>query len=56
MDEVPEFLAALSQYKGEQQTKMGVQLLMLTGVEAREIRLATPEQFGLDKGLWNIAP
>ena len=35
---------------------MGLQLLMLTGVRTGELRLAVPEQFDLERGLWIILP
>lgn len=56
MDEMPEFMAALNRYNGQIQTKLGVRLLFLTGVRTGELRLARPEQFDLDKGLWIIPP
>ena len=33
-----------------------MRLLLLTGVRTGELRLATPDQFHLDKGLWVIPP
>ncbi|CAK7020384.1 tyrosine-type recombinase/integrase [Saezia sanguinis] len=56
MDELPEFLARLHHYRGEEQTKLGIYLLLLTGVRTGELRYAKPEQFDLDKQLWNIPP
>src|SRR3546814_3601697 len=38
------------------QTQLGVRLLFLTGVRTGELRLAEPEQFDLDRGLWIIPP
>ena len=56
MDELPEFLAKLYHYPGEEQTKLGIYLLLLTGVRTGELRFAKPEQFDLDKQLWIIPP
>ncbi len=38
------------------QTQLGLRLLLLTGVRTGELRLATPDQFHLDQGLWIIPP
>ena len=35
---------------------MGLRLLLLTGVRTGELRLATPDQFDLERGLWIIPP
>ncbi|VFR90112.1 Integrase [plant metagenome] len=35
-------------------TQMAVRLLLLTGVRTGELRLATPDQFDLARGLWII--
>ncbi|PHY81661.1 integrase (plasmid) [Serratia marcescens] len=56
MGELPELLQSLRQYKGKLQTQLGIRLLILTGVRTGELRLATPEQFDLDNGLWIIPP
>jgi len=39
---------------GRLNMQLGVRLLLLTGVRTGELRLATPEQFGLEHGLWSI--
>ncbi|CAB5669989.1 Putative prophage CPS-53 integrase [Delftia tsuruhatensis] len=54
MAELPEFLRALRKYRGQQVTRLAVRLLLLTGVRTGELRLATPEQFDLERGLWLI--
>lgn len=54
MEELPSFLNALSQYTGERQTKLGVKLLLLTGVSPGELRFAKPENFNPEKALWTI--
>lgn len=56
MSELPEFLQLLRKYPGRLQTQLGVRLLFLTGVRTGELRLATPDQFDLDDGLWIIPP
>lgn len=56
MPELPEFLQLLRKYPGKLQTQLGVRLLLLTGVRTGELRLATPDQFHLDDGLWIIPP
>ena len=54
MDELPGWLRALEDYRGEYQTRLGLRLLLLTGVRTCELRLATPDQFDLERGLWII--
>lgn len=56
MGELPELLKNLRAYKGMPQTQLGLRLLLLTGVRTGELRLATPDQFHLDQGLWIIPP
>jgi len=54
MPELPLMLQTLRRYRGRLNTQLGVRLLLLTGVRTGELRLATPDQFDLDKGLWMI--
>lgn len=54
--ELPAMLQKLRQYPGKLQTQLGLRLLLLTGVRTGELRLATPDQFHLDKSLWIIPP
>jgi integrase len=56
MDELPALLAALRGYGGANQTRLGLRLLLLTGVRTGELRLATPGQFDLEQRLWIIPP
>jgi integrase len=56
MNELPDFLRALRKYPGMAQTRLGLQFLLLTGVRTNGLRLATPEQFDLERGLWKIPP
>ncbi|RQV02977.1 DUF4102 domain-containing protein [Burkholderia cenocepacia] len=54
MSELPSFLQTLRQYRGELKTQLAARLLLLTGVRTGELRLATPDQFDLNRGLWII--
>ncbi|QLF92138.1 tyrosine-type recombinase/integrase [Pseudomonas sp. ABC1] len=56
LPELPELLQKLRGYRGALTTQLGIRLLLLTGVRTGELRLATPDQFDLDKGLWTIPP
>ncbi|MGV8400866.1 tyrosine-type recombinase/integrase [Pseudomonas aeruginosa] len=56
MGDMPEMLRKLRKYTGRLQTQLGLRLLLLTGVRTGELRLATPDQFHLDLGLWIIPP
>ncbi|AOY62902.1 integrase arm-type DNA-binding domain-containing protein [Xanthomonas campestris] len=57
LPELPDFLQKLRLYNPRGwQTQLGIRLLFLTGVRTGELRLATPDQFDLDRGLWIIPP
>ncbi|EER60976.1 integrase family protein [Acidovorax delafieldii 2AN] len=57
LPELPEFLQKLRLYNPRGwQTQLGIRLLFLTGVRTGELRLATPDQFDLNRGLWIIPP
>ena len=56
MAELPKLLQRLRKYRGRLQTQLGLRLLLFTGVRTGELRLATPDQFDLDRGLWIIPP
>jgi integrase len=56
MHELSELLHKLRCYKGTITTQLGIRLLLLTGVRTGELRLATPDQFDLERGLWIIPP
>src|SRR5574337_636114 len=56
MAELPKLLQRLRSYRGRRQTQLGLRLLLLTGVRTGELRLAMPDQFDLDRGLWIIPP
>src|SRR3546814_618181 len=54
MEELPFFLRTLRTYQGRRVTQLAARLLLLTGVRTGELRLATPDQFDLARGLWII--
>lgn len=56
LPEVPALLQKIRRYRGAITTQLGIRLLLLTGVRTGELRLATPDQFDLDQGLWIIPP
>jgi integrase len=56
MAELPKLLQRLRKYRGRLQTQLGLRLLLFTGVRTGELRLATPDQIDLDRGLWIIPP
>jgi len=56
MADLPKLLQRLRKYRGRLQTQLGLRLLLLTGVRTGELRMATPDQFDLDRGLWIIPP
>jgi len=56
MADLPKLLQRLRKYRGRPQTQLGLRLLLLTGVRTGELRMATPDQFDLDRGLWIIPP
>ncbi|ERI50768.1 integrase [Pseudomonas sp. EGD-AK9] len=56
LHELPDLLSKLSRYGGMMTTQLGIRLLLLTGVRTGELRLATPDQFDLEHGLWIIPP
>ncbi len=56
MAELPKLLQRLRTYRGRLRTQLGIRFLFLTGVRTGELRLATPDHFHLDQGLWIISP
>lgn len=56
LEELPELLVKLRCYGGQITTQLGIRLLLLTGVRTGELRLATPDQFDVERGLWIIPP
>jgi integrase len=53
-DELPEFLEKLENYDGELQTKLGLQLLILTFVRTGELRGAKWEEINFETKEWHI--
>lgn len=53
-NELPEFLKKLEKYDGELQTKLGLQLLMLTFVRTGELRGAKWEEINFETKEWHI--
>jgi integrase len=49
MNELPELLRAIEDYKGAYSTRRGLRLLLLTCVRTCELRRVTPEQFDLER-------
>lgn len=56
MPELPICLRSIQNYRGRLTTRLGLRMLLLTGVRTCELRMATPSQFQLDHGLWIIPP
>ena len=56
MADLPKLLQRLRKYRGREQTRLGLRLLLLTGVRTGELRWATPDQFDLNRALWIIPP
>ncbi|SDV48938.1 protein of unknown function [Chitinasiproducens palmae] len=52
--ELPTMLQTLRTYRSRPNTRLGLRLLMLTGVRTGELRYATPDQFDMERGLWII--
>lgn len=53
-DGLPELLRALRQYQGSIVTRVGIRLLLLTGVRTIELRQASWDQFDLEEGIWRV--
>ncbi|MCR6701294.1 MAG: integrase arm-type DNA-binding domain-containing protein [Dokdonella sp.] len=54
VEELPLLLQGLRGYRGHQQIRLGLRLLLLTGVRTGELRFATPDQFDLERRLWTV--
>lgn len=54
VEELPLLLQELLGYRGHQQIRLGLCLLLLTGVRTGELRSATPDQFDLERRLWTV--
>ncbi|HEP0604800.1 tyrosine-type recombinase/integrase [Raoultella ornithinolytica] len=54
VDQIPDFLRALSEYSGSTITRNATRLLMLTGLRTIELRASEWIDIDFDKGVWNI--
>ncbi|PHI30184.1 tyrosine-type recombinase/integrase [Budvicia aquatica] len=54
VDELPEFLRALSNYSGSSITQLAARILILTGVRTIELRAAEWREFDLENKLWEV--
>ena len=54
VDQIPDFLRALSEYSGSTITRNATRLLMLTGLRTIELRASEWGDIDFDKGVWNI--
>ncbi|HBQ3124907.1 MULTISPECIES: tyrosine-type recombinase/integrase [Klebsiella] len=54
VDQIPDFLRALSEYSGSTITRNATRLLMLTGLRTIELRTSEWVDIDFDKGVWNI--
>ncbi|WP_078023037.1 tyrosine-type recombinase/integrase [Luteibacter rhizovicinus] len=52
--DLPEFMAAMLSYEGEQQTKLAMRLLLLTFVRTNELRFATWDEMSFELARWEI--
>lgn len=56
VNELPGLLRTVTNYGCAEVTRLGIRLLLLTGVRTGELRAATPDQFDLDNGIWLVPP
>lgn len=54
LSELGQFMRDLRGYRGSVFVRLGLELLLLTGVRTIELRSATNDQFDLKKGIWAI--
>ncbi|MFW4073138.1 tyrosine-type recombinase/integrase [Klebsiella pneumoniae] len=54
LDQIPDFLRALSEYSGSTITRNATRLLMLTGLRTIELRASEWVDIDFDKGVWNV--
>ncbi|HED1424695.1 TPA: tyrosine-type recombinase/integrase [Klebsiella michiganensis] len=54
VDQIPDFLHALSEYSGSTITRNATRLLMLTGLRTIELRASEWVDIDFDKGVWNV--
>nr|WP_323372063.1 site-specific integrase [Pseudomonas helleri] len=56
VNELPGLLRTVTQYGCAEATRLGIRLLLLTGVRTGELRATTPGQFDFDRGVWLVPP
>ncbi|MBI6600106.1 MULTISPECIES: tyrosine-type recombinase/integrase [Pseudomonas] len=56
VSELPGLLRTVTHHECAEKTRLGIRLLLLTGVRTGELRAATPDQFDFDKGIWLVPP
>lgn len=54
LEQIPDFLTALSDYSGSILTRTATRLLMLTGLRTIELRASEWSDIDFDKGIWQI--
>jgi len=54
VDQIPDFLRALSEYSGSTITRNATRLLMLTGLRTIELRASDWVDIDFDTGVWNV--
>ena len=54
VDQIPDFLRALSEYSGSTITRNATRLLMLNGLRTIELRASEWVDIDFDKGVWNV--
>lgn len=55
LEDIPEFLAKLSIYSGTQQIRLGLRLLLLTGIRIADLRFAERHHMDLEQALWYVS-
>lgn len=53
---LPELLAKISEYKGRELTRLGLELTLHVFLRSSELRLARWDEFNLKAGVWTIPP
>ena len=56
VNELPGLLRAVTHCECAEKTRLGIRLLLLTGVRTGELRASTPDQFDFDRGIWLVPP
>ena len=56
LEDLPDFIKALDQYRGYQLTKAAIWMMLYTGVRQISIRRALRKDFDLEKAIWHRQP